>query len=352
MQDARVLVVDDSAAMRALFCDILDSARNVSVVGVAASAAEARDKIRELRPNVLTLDVEMPGMSGMDFLAEIMADKPMPVVMLSSVTQMGTGTAAKALELGAIECFPKPLHTSPEDFNVTVGKLGKIVLDAANTDMEARAAALAEAAANSNAPLNGDFGGDFMWNGTVVAISGGQGALEALKEVLPAYLAECPPTVICLPIDADQVRSFIAQMAPATACTLVEVADGAELKPGVVHVACDPAAHVVVEKGTPPRLRLMPRDPVGGVRPSAELLFGSLARAETPAMGVMLSGKGADGARGLAMLKTSGSTTLVQDPASAAAGEAPQAAIAAGGAGEKLATGAIGKRIIAACNFY
>jgi two-component system chemotaxis response regulator CheB len=147
------------------------------------------------------------------------------------------------------------------------------------------------------------------------------------------------------------VRDFIAKLAPAVACTLLEVIDGAELKPGTVHVACDPANHVVVEKGTPPRLRLMARDAVGGVRPSAELLFGSLARAETPALGVILSGKGADGARGLAMLKTSGATTMVQDPAGAGAGEAPQAAIAAGGAGETLATGALGQRIVAACNF-
>ncbi|MEO5706418.1 MAG: chemotaxis protein CheB [Alteraurantiacibacter sp.] len=108
----------------------------------------------------------------------------------------------------------------------------------------------------------------------------------------------------------------------------------------------------MVEKGTPPRLRLMARDPVGGVRPSAELLFGSLARAETPALGAILSGTGGDGARGLAMLKSSGATTLVQDPASAVAGEAPQAALAAGGASETLAAAQLSKRILAACNFF
>lgn len=103
MHEARVLVVDDSAAMRALFADLLDQSRNVTVVGTAASAAEARSQIADLRPNVVTLDVEMPGMSGIDFLREIMAERPMPVVMLSSLTQSGNEVSLKAYELGAVE---------------------------------------------------------------------------------------------------------------------------------------------------------------------------------------------------------------------------------------------------------
>ena len=133
MHEARVLVVDDSAAMRALFSDLLEQTRNVRVVGTAASAAEARDQIAGLRPNVLTLDVEMPGMSGIEFLAEVIDEAPMPVVMLSSLTQSGTETSLRAYELGAVECFPKPLKATPEQFAKTVGKLGKIVLAAANS---------------------------------------------------------------------------------------------------------------------------------------------------------------------------------------------------------------------------
>ena len=125
MHDARVLVVDDSAAMRALFADILDQTKGVTVVGTARDAADARDQLDELRPNVLTLDVEMPGMSGIEFLEEIMATRPMPVVMLSSLTQSGAETSLKAFELGAVDCFPKPLKATPEQFSKTVGKLGK-----------------------------------------------------------------------------------------------------------------------------------------------------------------------------------------------------------------------------------
>ena len=127
-----------SAAMRALFSDILDQSKNVTVVGAAASAAEARDQIASLRPNVVTLDVEMPGMSGIEFLAELMGSSPIPVVMLSSLTQAGTETSLKAYELGAVECFPKPLKATPEQFSKTVGKLGKIVLAAANSNVKDR----------------------------------------------------------------------------------------------------------------------------------------------------------------------------------------------------------------------
>lgn len=106
MHEARVLVVDDSAAMRALFSDILDQAKNVRVIGTAANATEALEQIESLSPNVLTLDVEMPGMSGMDLLEHLMESRPMPIVMLSSLTQTGTETSLKAFELGAVECFP------------------------------------------------------------------------------------------------------------------------------------------------------------------------------------------------------------------------------------------------------
>lgn len=335
MHDARVLVVDDSAAMRALFCDILDQARHVSVVGVASSAAEARDKIRDLRPNVLTLDVEMPGMSGMDFLAEIMAEKPMPVVMLSSVTQMGTGTAQKAIELGAIECFPKPLHTSPEDFNATVGRLGKIVLDAANIDMDERLAAMAAAAAPAS---------DFVWNGTFVALAGSTGAVDALKQILPAYPANCPPTLVCLPGDAAQARAFVETMASTAACRVKVAEDGDLLEQGTAFIACDPERHVVVEPGNPPKVRLLARDPVAGVRPSADLMLGSLARTRIPALAVALSGQGQDGAKGFAMLREAGGVVLAQDPAGALAPETPGAALAAGA--ESLGLAGLPARIL------
>lgn len=351
MHEARVLVVDDSAAMRALFSDLLDSARDVVVVGTAANADEARKQIAELRPNVLTLDVEMPGMSGIEFLEEIMEGKPMPVVMLSSLTQSGTETSLKAYELGAVECFPKPLKATPEQFAKTVGQLGKIVLAAANSNVKEagarrRAAAarpVATAAQVAAAP-------SFDWNGNVVALSASMGGIDALGELFALFPADCPPTAVVLGAEPMVVNAFIARMAGQLACGIVAAADGAALVPGTIHIAADPAHHLVVEAGSPPRLRLVARDPVEGARPSATLLYGTMARAGVAAAAAVLTGMGEDGARGLKMLRDAGAATFAQDPASAMVGEAPGAAIAAGGVQETLPLDALACAILAKCS--
>lgn len=342
MHDARVLVVDDSAAMRALFCDILEKARNVQVVGVAANAAEAWEKLDEVRPNVITLDVEMPGKSGIEFLADLMEEKPMPVVMLSSITQAGTDAALKALELGAVECFPKPMRVSPEQFNATVAKLGKIVLAAANSKPKAKkAAAPAPAAAAA---------GSFAWNGNVIALSGSMGAVDALQELLLAYPADCPPTVVAMMVEPTTAQALVARLDAALPCRVVEAVDGATLVPGTVHIAFDPTHHVLVEAGSPPVLRKVARDPVGGMRPSADLLFGTMARANVPATAAVLSGFGADGAKGLKLLRDQGGKTFVQAPDSAMVAQAPEAALAADGAEAAVPLGELGPRLLAACS--
>ena len=345
MHDARVLVVDDSAAMRALFSDVLDQAKNVVVVGAAANAADAREQIAELKPNVLTLDVEMPGMSGIEFLAEIMESAPMPVVMLSSLTQAGTETSLKAYDLGAVECFPKPLKATPEQFAKTVGKLGKIVLAAANSNVRDRQglAARRAAAASEAAPA-------FAWNGHVVAMSASLGGIDALSAVLAGFPANCPPTVVVLQAEPVVVEAFIARLAAEAPCAVRAASDGAQLTQGVIHVACDPARHVLFEAGQPPRLKLIEREPVEGARPSANLLYGTMARAGVPALGVILTGMGEDGAKGLKLLRDAGCDTIVQDPASATFAETPAAAIAAGAAAQTVGLDRLGPAILAACS--
>jgi two-component system, chemotaxis family, protein-glutamate methylesterase/glutaminase len=328
MADVKVMVVDDSAAMRALFCDILDNAKGVTVCGVAKNADEAREKIPQLRPDVITLDVEMPGMSGMEFLSEIMANDPLPVIMLSSITQAGTGTAQRALELGAVHCFPKPLHSSGAEYEATIAKLGDIVRRAASGELVSG---------------GGDSGGegvgarsDYISDDSIVVLACGQAGLEAAKRVLAAYPAACPPTILVVDGEADAVAGAVAAMRGSLACEIEEAVDGLAVRPGRALIAYDGAHHIIVEPGDPPRLRLVERDPVAGFRPSADLLLGSLARTELPVVAGVLAGTGTDGAKGLQMLGAAGRKIFIQRPADYAPRERYEAVRALGVAAADL----------------
>ncbi|MEJ2457056.1 MAG: chemotaxis protein CheB [Novosphingobium sp.] len=342
MHDARVLVVDDSAAMRALFCDVLEQTKNVLVIGTAANADEARDQIAELRPNVVTLDVEMPGMSGIEFLEEIMSTNPMPVVMLSSLTQSGTETSLKAFELGAVECFPKPLKATPEQFAKQVGKLGKIVLAAANSNVR-------DKPRHRGPKAEGESGPDYAPNGKIAAFSTSMGGVDALTEVLMQYPKNCPPTVIILQTEPALAEMFITRADKDCACSIKAAKDGAEMTAGTVHIAFDPNKHVIVEPGIPAKLRLVDRDPVEGFRPSATLLFGSLSRAGMATIGSVLTGMGEDGAKGLKLLKAAGFRTLAQDRTTATVPQAPEAAVEAGAVDAELKLEDLAKDVLANC---
>lgn len=340
MDDARVLVVDDSAAMRALFCDVLEQSRNIKVVGTAANAAEARDRIAQLQPNVVTLDVEMPGMSGIDFLEEIMTSNPLPVVMLSSLTQSGTETSLRAYDLGAVECFAKPLKATPEQFSKTVAKLGKIVLAAANSNIRDRSRQNRQKTHDAN----------FSWNGHIAAFSASMGGIDALTALLADYPAQCPPTIIILQAEPALVTAFVARLDNNLKCSVRAAKDGNALLPGTVHIACDPERHIVLEPGQPAKIRLIARDPVDGARPSANLLFGTIARAGLPAVAAVLTGIGDDGAKGLKLMRDAGCRTFAQDRAGATVSEAPSAAVAAGAAERELSLEELAAAVLACCN--
>lgn len=347
MPDTRVMVIDDSAAMRALFCGILENAKGVDVCGVASNADEARSKLDDCRPDVLTLDVEMPGMSGLDFLSEIMEQRPMPVIMLSSVAQAGSGVAQKAMERGAVHCFPKPLHSSPEEFDATVAKLGDIVRRAhsgelGQEEVEKDIAEAVEAAAASNAHA------DYVSDGSLVVIACGQAGLEPAMELIKAYPAVCPPTILLVDADREPVETAIAEVTGSAACTVAEAKDGTSLAPGTVAVAFDRMSHVIVEAGSPPRLRIAARDPVGGIRPCADLLLGSIARAKVPATGGLLSGSGADGAKGLQILLQSGGKAFVGTPADGTPRDRLSALQALGVAATELESGALADWVLEA----
>lgn len=328
---ARVLVVDDSVMMRAFFSDVFEQSRGIQIVGTAANADEARRLIIDQRPNVITLDVEMPGMNGLDFLEEIMRTRPMPVIMLSSLTQSGTDVTFQALERGAVDCFPKPTSANREEF---AEKLISLVIAAANGSVR-----FARYGRNNGerqprggrADAHVDPAGAYHWNGRIVVMGASTGGVEALLRILPTLPADGPPVVITLQTSPDTVPPMLQHLKPLCRAKLMLAEDGAALLPGTVHIACDPESHVVIGRWPEPTIKLLASGPVNGARPSASLLFATAAKtAGTQAIGVIMTGIGSDGVAGMRALHATGALTIAQDSQSCLVDQAPAAARAAG----------------------
>lgn len=354
MTAVKVLVVDDSITMRALFSNALERADDLVVVGAAANADEAREMIADLKPDVLTLDIEMPGMNGIDFLQEIMTTKPMPVVMLSTLTQKGAEVTLKALELGAVDCFPKPTKATPDEFAKISGKLCKLVATAAKSrvkkfDAEA-AAEKAAAAAAGKAETAAATAPAYKWNGTLVAVSASTGGGPAVTELLSSWPANCPPTIVLQQLEEGLAEPFAARLNDAIAPEVKLVEDGMPLQQGHVYVLSQPDKHGLVDRWPGGAIRLVARDPVNGMRPSADLLLTTVAKAaRDKAVGVILSGAGTDGAAGLGALRQLGGLTLCQDKDSAMIFEASAAAIAKGAVEAQLSIPELARAILARC---
>lgn len=338
MSVAKVLVVDDSITMRALFSDVLERTKGIEVVGAARDANEARDMIEDLSPNVVTLDVEMPGMNGLDFLAEIMSTNPLPVVMLSTRTGKGAETSLRAFELGAVECFPKPQHATPDEFDKIANTLGKLVLSVANHKVTAPGAAATSA-----------YSGTFAWDGTLVALSASTGGIEAITEVLRGFPENCPPTIALLRIDGGFVAPFAAKLAEAIKPQVKIASEGMPLEQGVVYLAADPTAHVVVDQWPEGRIRFLDREPVQGFKPSASLLFASMAKTGGKMIASVLTGMGNDGAQGIKALKNAGGKTFAQDKETSIVSEAPVSAAETGAIDHVLPLNALSNAILQAC---
>lgn len=330
----RVLVVDDSATMRSLLSVALRRDPQIEVVGHAADALEARDKIKALNPDVVTLDVEMPAMNGLDFLDKIMRLRPMPVVMVSSLTGRDAAATLTALELGAVDCISKAAFSDERAFATLVAT----VKAAARARIRPRPGAAAPApAAAGYAP-----------GGQVVAIGSSTGGVEALISVLTQFPANCPPTVITQHMPAAFTKSFAERLNRLCRPQVHEAVDGAPLRPGQVYLAPGGATHLEVAGGAALRCRLRASDPVNGHRPAVDVLFASLARAAgAAAVGVILTGMGRDGAAGLLALRQAGAATLGQDEASSLVYGMPRAAFELGAVDKQLPLDRIGAAILA-----
>lgn len=336
MKPIRVLVVDDSATMRMLISSLLEDAGGIEVVGAAPNPDAAREMIKTLNPDVLTLDIEMPGMSGIEFLEKIMRLRPMPVVMVSTLTQQGAEHSIEAMRLGAIGCFGKPVAGRADAFTTEGHKLVAMVREAAtaNVTQIARVTNDLQRAA-------------YHWNGNLVAIGASTGGVEALFRVISQLPADCPPTLIVQHMPPHFTTSFAKRLNDTCAPRVVEAQNGMSVDMGTVYIAPGGEKHLELDGFPTSKLKLVPGQLVSGHQPSVDRLFHTVARAAgSSAVGVLMTGMGSDGAKGLAAMRAAGAYTIAQDEATSVVYGMPRAAVQAGAAMAELPLGAIAGEVL------
>lgn len=319
----RVLVVDDSPTVRQVLTQIINSSPYLEVVDTAADPYQAREKIKKYNPDVLTLDIEMPKMDGISFLKNLMRLRPMPVIMISTLTEKGSRASMDALEIGAFDCIQKPSN------------LGN--------DLEAYADLIVEklnAAANANirvlenthlkSPNTSKRNKGIVCSPkpqAILAIGASTGGTEAIKEVLLSMPANCPPIVIAQHIPPVFSASYASRMDRICDINVHEASDGEVLAAGNAYIAPGHSHMVLVSQGNRYKIQLNQNPPVNRHRPSVDVLFDSVAAvAGKHAVACLLTGMGEDGSKGLLHLKESGAYTIVQDEASSVVWGMPGAA--------------------------
>ena len=328
----RVVVVEDSPTMRAILMARLSEEPDIKVVATAANAAEGRELIRQFDPDVVTLDIEMPGMNGLDFLDKIMALRPTPVIIISGATQEGAATTAEALARGAVACYAKAQDGSA----FKDGRLADMIREAAQVRFQRPAPAAPRAPAPAPAPVsNVTAMPRRVGPPSLVAIGSSTGGVEALHAVLSAFPADCPPTMIVQHVNARFAPSIAQSLDQACPPRVLIAEPDMPLRPGHVYMAPGDDRHLTVSgTSTGFHARLRPGQPISGHMPSVDALFLSVAeRVGAAAAGILLTGMGSDGAQGLLAMHRAGALTIAQDEATCTVFGMPRAAIALGAAG-------------------
>lgn len=342
----RVVVVDDSALVRGLLAEIINRRPDMECVGAASDPFVAREMIRNLDPDVITLDVEMPRMDGIDFLGKLMRLRPMPVVMVSTLTERGAEVTLRALELGAVDFVGKPKIGVGDGLRSLAGDITEKIRIAAKAQIR-RAPAAPTAGAQAPRATAAPSAIGRLSTEKLIFIGASTGGTEATKEVLLGLPADAPAVLITQHMPPGFTRSYAARLDGLCRIRVKEASDGERVLPGHAYIAPG-GLHLSVERsGANYIARVRDGEPVNRHKPSVEVLFRSAAHIVGPnALGVMLTGMGADGARAMKEMRDAGSYNLVQDEASCVVFGMPREAIAAGAAHEVLPLGQIAGKLI------
>ena len=351
MAKTRVVVVDDSALVRSLLSAIINRQSDMECVGAAADPLIAREMIRTLDPDVITLDVEMPRMDGIDFLAKLMRLRPTPVVMVSTLTERGADVTLRALELGAIDFVAKPKIGVADGLQLLAQEITDKVRIASKARLRKPAAHAAGASAHGRGaalpPALPVASLGRLSTEKIIFIGASTGGTEATKEVLVNLPPDCPAIVITQHMPPGFTKSYAARLDGLCRIRVAEARDGERFLPGHPYIAPG-GLHLSVERsGANYIARVQETEAVNRHRPSVEVLFKSAARVVGPnALAIMLTGMGADGATAMKEMRDAGSYNFVQDEASCVVFGMPREAIAAGAAHEVLPLSQIAPKLI------
>ncbi len=341
MQKIKLMIVDDSPLIRMMIKSIVAADPLIEVVGEAADPFEARDKIKSLNPDVVTLDVEMPKMDGLSFLEKIMSLRPMPVIMVSTLTQKGADVTIRALEIGAIDYVAKPIN---HDLTVVGTELISKIKIANSANVRQNTTKKNRGQAPSLIPSPSTY------SKRLVAIGSSTGGVESLFDILLRLPVDCPPVVIAQHISSGFSKRFSVRVNKLCAITVKEAEEGERLVPGTVYVA-QGGRHIEVQNSGHHIICKIIEDTEGqNYRPSVDRLFCSVANVVgCNAVGVILTGMGKDGALGLLTMRNAGAITLGQDEASSIVYGMPKAAMMAGSVEEQVSLDNMAQKIISSC---
>ena len=344
----RVVVVDDSALVRSLLTEIINRQPDMECIGTANDPLIAREMIRELNPDVITLDVEMPRMDGIDFLGRLMRLRPMPVLMISTLTERGAEVTMRALELGAVDFVAKPRIGVANGLTQLATEIVEKIRIAAKAHVHRMVRPPVSAGTQASVPvLSSTALLGRLSTEKLIAIGASTGGTEAIKEVLVQMPADAPAIIITQHMPPGFTTSFAARLNSLCQITVKEAVHGERILPGHAYIAPGGKQFAISRSGANYVAVVNDDPPVNRHKPSVEVLFKSVAQhVGRNAFGIMLTGMGADGAAAMREMKDAGSYNYVQDEASCIVFGMPREAIAHGAADEVLPLGKIGEALL------